>query len=134
MRLLVLTALAAALFVGYLLAQETRELASDVGSLSTDHAVASGAPRLLNGASVPVRSGIAGFQVACDSETGCTGTVTITLDHDQGGNGTAYELAAKGNHWLGIPLPPDTHATKGTLTMRATTGATTTADFVLNRL
>ena len=72
--LVVLTALAAVLFVGYLLAQETRELGSDVGSLSTDHAVASGTPRLLNGASVPVRSGIAGFQVACDSETGCTGT------------------------------------------------------------
>jgi hypothetical protein len=135
MRVLVLMALSGVMFVGYLLVQETRGLADDVGARSTEHAVTAGAPRLLNGASVPVRDGIAGFQVTCDSETGCSGTVTIKLDHQPGGTGTApYEIAPKGDRWFGVPLSPGTRSKQGTLTWREASGATATADFTLKSL
>lgn len=134
MRLLVLTALALVVFGAYLLLDSARDLAGDVGSLSSGHVATAGAPRVLNAASVPLIDGVAGFRVKCEAEGGCSGTVSIELENQPGGSGSAsYALEADVDRWVGVPLPPQTRAKRGTITWRDASGATATADFTLKR-
>jgi hypothetical protein len=130
MRLLVLTALLLVVFGAYLLLDATRELADGVGELATAHALA---PRLLTGGDVPVTDGVAIFTLRCESETACSGTLTIALSEPTKFGTAAYTIGAGETRQVGVPLPAAPHGRDGTVRWRETSGATGATDFTLAR-
>ena len=105
MRLLVLTALLVLVFGTYMLLRSARDLGENLGAMTTDQGVAAGAPRLLNGAGVPLNDGVAIFRVRCESDTACGGTVTITLDAPRRVGTAAYSVEPHQVRDLGVLLP-----------------------------
>jgi hypothetical protein len=131
MKWLVLAALAAICLGAFSLVGNTLHLATGVNRLSDEHAAAAGVPRLLNAEAVPVNDGVAIFTVRCESEGGCGGTLTVDLKDKIGA--ADYALDAGTTRQVGVLLPLDTHARRGTLTWREGSGATADVAFRLEK-
>ena len=133
MKWLVLAALGAIAFAGYSLVGSTMHLAEHVNEFSSEHAVTTGAPKVLNAGAVPVTDGVAIFTVRCESEQPCNGRLTVALaDPNRIGDG-AYTLPAGATGQVGVLLPLGVRGTRGTLTWREATGATASARFKLKQ-